>query len=45
MLTDDYIQDNELSDLSVVYFTGAWVEGMNRTIQLGILTIKLVFSF
>lgn len=29
MLTDDYIQDNELSDLSVVYFTGAWVEGMN----------------
>ena len=29
MLTDDYIQDNELRDLSVIYFTGAWVEGMN----------------
>ena len=29
MLTDDYIQDNELKDLSVIYFTGAWVEGMN----------------
>ena len=27
--TDDYIQDNELTDLSVIYFTGAWVEGMN----------------
>ena len=29
ILTDDYIQDNELRDLSVIYFTGAWVEGMN----------------
>lgn len=29
MLTDDYIHDNELRDLSVIYFTGAWVEGMN----------------
>ena len=29
MLTDDYIQDNELRDLSVIYFTGAWVEGMH----------------
>ena len=29
ILTDDYIQDNDLIDLSVVYFTGAWVEGMN----------------
>ena len=29
MLTDDYIQVNELRDLSVIYFTGAWVEGMN----------------
>ena len=29
ILTDDYIQDNELTDLSVIYFTGAWVEGMN----------------
>lgn len=29
MLTDDYFQDNELRDLSVIYFTGAWVEGMN----------------
>jgi len=28
MLTDDYIHDNELRDLSVIYFTGAWVEGM-----------------
>jgi hypothetical protein len=29
MMTDDYIYDNDLSDLSVIYFTGAWVEGMN----------------
>ena len=29
MLTDDYIYDNDLTDLSVIYFTGAWVEGMN----------------
>lgn len=29
IMTDDYIQDNELTDLSVIYFTGAWVEGMN----------------
>jgi hypothetical protein len=29
IITDDYIQDNDLIDLSVVYFTGAWVEGMN----------------
>jgi hypothetical protein len=29
IMTDDYIQDNELSDLNVIYFTGAWVEGMN----------------
>jgi hypothetical protein len=29
MMTDDYIDDNELRDLSVIYFTGAWVEGMN----------------
>ena len=29
MMTDDYIQDNDLRDLSVIYFTGAWVEGMN----------------
>jgi len=29
IMTDDYIQDNDLIDLSVVYFTGAWVEGMN----------------
>ena len=29
MLTDDYIHDNELRDISVIYFTGAWVEGMN----------------
>jgi hypothetical protein len=29
MRTDDYIYDNDLSDLSVIYFTGAWVEGMN----------------
>ncbi len=29
MITDDYIHDNELRDLSVIYFTGAWVEGMN----------------
>ena len=29
IMTDDYIQDNDLVDLSVVYFTGAWVEGMN----------------
>lgn len=26
--TDDYIQDNELNDLNVIYFTGAWIEGM-----------------
>ena len=26
--TDDYIQDNGLSDLNVIYFTGAWIEGM-----------------
>ena len=29
MMTDDYIYDNDLTDLSVIYFTGAWVEGMN----------------
>lgn len=29
MMTDDYIDDNDLRDLSVIYFTGAWVEGMN----------------
>lgn len=29
IMTDDYIQDNDLIDLSVIYFTGAWVEGMN----------------
>jgi hypothetical protein len=29
MMTDDYIHDNDLRDLSVIYFTGAWVEGMN----------------
>ena len=29
IITDDYIQDNDLIDLSVIYFTGAWVEGMN----------------
>ena len=29
MMTDDYISDNDLRDLSVIYFTGAWVEGMN----------------
>jgi hypothetical protein len=29
MMTDDYINDNDLRDLSVIYFTGAWVEGMN----------------
>ena len=29
IMTDDYIQDNELTDLSVIYFTGAWVEGLN----------------
>ena len=29
MLTDDYIYDNDLTDLSVIYFTGAWVEWMN----------------
>ena len=29
IMTDDYIQDNDLVDLSVIYFTGAWVEGMN----------------
>ena len=29
MLTDDYIYVNDLTDLSVIYFTGAWVEGMN----------------
>jgi len=26
--TDDYIQDNGLNDLNVIYFTGAWIEGM-----------------
>jgi hypothetical protein len=26
--TDDYIQENELDDLNVIYFTGAWIEGM-----------------
>lgn len=26
--TDDYIQDNELNDLNVIYLTGAWIEGM-----------------
>ena len=26
--TDDYIHDNGLNDLNVVYFTGAWIEGM-----------------
>ncbi len=26
--TDDYIQDNGLTDLNVIYFTGAWIEGM-----------------
>ena len=29
IMTDDYIHDNDLIDLSVIYFTGAWVEGMN----------------
>ena len=29
MMTDDYIHDNDLRDLSVIYFAGAWVEGMN----------------
>ena len=29
MMTDDYIHYNDLIDLSVIYFTGAWVEGMN----------------
>ena len=29
MMTDDYIHDNDLRDLNVIYFTGAWVEGMN----------------
>ena len=29
MMTDDYINDNNLRELSVIYFTGAWVEGMN----------------
>ena len=29
MMTDDYIYENDLSDLSVIFFTGAWVEGMN----------------
>jgi len=29
IMTDDYIQDNDLIDLSVIYFTGAWIEGMN----------------
>jgi len=26
--TDDYIAENELDDLSVIYFSGAWIEGM-----------------
>lgn len=26
--TDDYIQDNGLNALNVIYFTGAWIEGM-----------------
>jgi len=26
--TDSYIEDNGMDDLSVIYFTGAWVEGM-----------------
>ena len=26
--TDSYIEDNGMNDLSVIYFTGAWVEGM-----------------
>lgn len=33
--TDDYIAENELDDLSVIYFSGAWIEGMylgSRTI-------------
>ena len=29
MMTDDYVHDNDLRDLSIIYFTGAWVEGMN----------------
>tara|TARA_B100001287_G_scaffold67269_1_gene55055 strand:- start:2303 stop:3193 length:891 start_codon:yes stop_codon:yes gene_type:complete len=29
MMTDDYINDNNLRDISVIYFTGAWIEGMN----------------
>ena len=29
IMTDDYIYENDLIDLSVIYFTGAWVEGMN----------------
>ncbi len=29
MMTDDYINDNNLREISVVYFTGAWIEGMN----------------
>jgi len=26
--TDDYIAENELDELSVIYFSGAWIEGM-----------------
>ena len=29
MMTDDYINDNNLRDISIIYFTGAWIEGMN----------------
>jgi hypothetical protein len=29
MMTDDYINDNNLKEVSVIYFTGAWIEGMN----------------
>ena len=26
--TDDYIEENGKEDLSVIYYTGAWIEGM-----------------